>query len=799
MKEDMLFRNGGIRTMRFQINVWFISAVIALTSCSSAFSAWTVPVPLSEVNTQYGDGWLFLSSDGLTLYFSRWDTPDSHYAQLYQSVRSTPYGAFTSVTRIDDLAYSAGHVRSAWVSPDNLRMYFFRTEPGSIWKIKKSTRETASSPWGTPQNLTEINNLGDVTHPKLSSDELAIVFNVFEDENVGFLYTASRRSRDSVFTNIREISELNISDVRAQYLSPDGLTLYFVRKDDGVYHRYMSTRVNQNSIFGTPELINYWPENYSLGCFSADGKTAYLDGNGDIYVSYYVSDNVYYVDGTKGNNSNSGISSESAFATIQKAVDAASDGYEILVKPGVYSEPIDFKGKAITIQGIAGPDGIPVLETPDDFAVTFTGGEAPDSILKNIVIKNSFMGIFIVGSSPTIKNVTIVDNIYGINAYFNANPDISNCIFWNNASDILGCEAKYSWMQNQSENDSANQNIPGLVHYWSFDEGQNNILHDSIADKNGDIQGATWTEGVLGSALSFDGIDDYVALPDNNPIWLPQNNFTVSFFVNFGRDHDFTKSEIILDLNFANSSNPENDLGYDFQLYLSQENVRQLIFQLTTITNTNEDLYYDMNVIPHQWYHVTIVRDGTVQAIYIDGQLIAMRECSPDPIKFVGGYDDDKVNIGRYTTTIGLPRAHFMGKLDELMMFDRALSSQEIVQLYENKGNRGIENEPLFADPANGDYHLKSERGRYWPEHDVWVLDKETSPCIDAGDPNDGPLYEPMPNGGSINMGAYGGTAYASMSEMLFPEPDFNKDGIVDGKDLDDLIQRWLDVSGWIE
>ena len=74
--------------------------------------------------------------------------------------------------------------------------------------------------------------------------------------------------------------------------------------------------------------------------------------------------------------------------------------------------------------------------------------------------------------------------------------------------------------------------------------------------------------------------------------------------------------------------------------------------------------------------------------------------------------------------------------------------------------------DPLFVDTENGDYHLLSERGRYWPEHDVWVLDEVSSPCIDGGDPNSDYSNEPMPNGGRINMGAYGGTPYASMSEL---------------------------------
>jgi hypothetical protein len=78
----------------------------------------------------------------------------------------------------------------------------------------------------------------------------------------------------------------------------------------------------------------------------------------------------------------------------------------------------------------------------------------------------------------------------------------------------------------------------------------------------------------------------------------------------------------------------------------------------------------------------------------------------------------------------------------------------------------------LFVDPDNDDYHLRSERGRYWPEHDVWVLDKVTSPCIDGGDPTMDPSYEPMPNGGLLNMGAYGGTPYAGMSEIPCSSPD---------------------------
>jgi alpha-tubulin suppressor-like RCC1 family protein len=59
---------------------------------------------------------------------------------------------------------------------------------------------------------------------------------------------------------------------------------------------------------------------------------------------------------------------------------------------------------------------------------------------------------------------------------------------------------------------------------------------------------------------------------------------------------------------------------------------------------------------------------------------------------------------------------------------------------------------------------LKSQAGRWDPNSQTWVRDDVTSPCIDAGDPNSPIGYEPFPNGGIVNMGAYGGTTEASKS-----------------------------------
>ena len=80
-------------------------------------------------------------------------------------------------------------------------------------------------------------------------------------------------------------------------------------------------------------------------------------------------------------------------------------------------------------------------------------------------------------------------------------------------------------------------------------------------------------------------------------------------------------------------------------------------------------------------------------------------------------------------------------------------------------GEGNIDADPYFANPADGDYHLMSRAGRWDPKSQSWRLDKVTSPCIDAGDPSTPIDLELSPNGGIINMGAFGGTSEASKSQ----------------------------------
>lgn len=92
-----------------------------------------------------------------------------------------------------------------------------------------------------------------------------------------------------------------------------------------------------------------------------------------------------------------------------------------------------------------------------------------------------------------------------------------------------------------------------------------------------------------------------------------------------------------------------------------------------------------------------------------------------------------------------------------------------------------------------GDYHLKSQAGRWDPNDQSWGTDTNTSPCIDTGNPNSDWTAELWPHGKRINMGAYGGTPQASMS--LSDEgniADLNNDDSVNYGDLILLADDWL-------
>lgn len=71
----------------------------------------------------------------------------------------------------------------------------------------------------------------------------------------------------------------------------------------------------------------------------------------------------------------------------------------------------------------------------------------------------------------------------------------------------------------------------------------------------------------------------------------------------------------------------------------------------------------------------------------------------------------------------------------------------------------------LTATGENPRRRTPQKSGRWNPRRKKWVKDNVHSPCIDASDPKADFSMEPAPNGGRVNIGAYGNTKEASKSE----------------------------------
>ncbi|MHC4193992.1 MAG: right-handed parallel beta-helix repeat-containing protein, partial [Planctomycetota bacterium] len=187
----------------------------------------------------------------------------------------------------------------------------------------------------------------------------------------------------------------------------------------------------------------------------------------DTYIpiaEFTVTGQYYYV-AVDGNDSNNGLTPETAFATIQKGINTAVNGDTVIVLPGTYTGPgnrdIDFLGKAITVRSADPNDPNVVATTVIDCqhldghrGFHFHSGEDANSLLSGLTIKRGRVrgaiakggGMYFSSSSPKIENCQIVANYafgtkiletfdaYGGGVYCtsDSHPTFIKCIIKNN-------------------------------------------------------------------------------------------------------------------------------------------------------------------------------------------------------------------------------------------------------------------------------------------------------------------------------------------------------------------------------
>jgi N-acetylneuraminic acid mutarotase len=206
--------------------------------------------------------------------------------------------------------------------------------------------------------------------------------------------------------------------------------------------------------------------------------------------------------------------------------------------------------------------------------------------------------------------------------------------------------------------------LGGLVGWWKFDETNGTIAYDSSGNGNdGNLtNGPAWVSGKIDGALSFDGVDDYVNLSQmqlGSPL-------SISFFAKYSSFNNYSR---IID--FASSLNSGNN-HIIIANQTTNSTSRIHIFNGTTdIKKIDISNFWYLN----QWQHIvlTVSSDG-IYNVFSDGQKI--HESNGQQI-------DVKSRIYHFigkSTWSG--DGYYAGLIDDVRIYDRALSADEVQSLY---------------------------------------------------------------------------------------------------------------------
>ena len=217
----------------------------------------------------------------------------------------------------------------------------------------------------------------------------------------------------------------------------------------------------------------------------------------------------------------------------------------------------------------------------------------------------------------------------------------------------------------------------GLVGYWSFDGSQTNFGTNTTKDSSG--QGNTGTLvsmstttsptiGKIGQALKFNGVASLVSAPDNASI--DPSNLTISYWIKFSVPLASQPTAFPVAIGKYNLS---THTGYGI---IFATTINSLTFRVGDGTTLHDD------VIPSGvsalfgtgWHHVVGTFNGSTELLYVDGVLKATNAGT-----FTPSYGGEPLLIGAFSAAGADDVA---GTIDDVRVYNRALSAQEVAQLY---------------------------------------------------------------------------------------------------------------------
>ncbi|MDY7076379.1 MAG: LamG-like jellyroll fold domain-containing protein [Chloroflexota bacterium] len=176
--------------------------------------------------------------------------------------------------------------------------------------------------------------------------------------------------------------------------------------------------------------------------------------------------------------------------------------------------------------------------------------------------------------------------------------------------------------------------------------------------------------GISGTALRFDGVDDYVAT--TNPVDFAQQDYTISAW--------FTTSTPATQDIFAATNSDGN--GHGVLLEVSDDGTLRYLHRVPPGVSGGTNVYSTDVYTDGRWHHLAAVKNGGSLTLYVDG---AVAGSAADDTVFSQALD---IAIGRLGKS--LTSRYFDGLIDQVAVFERALSESEVQMLYDIAGRNWL-------------------------------------------------------------------------------------------------------------
>ena len=194
------------------------------------------------------------------------------------------------------------------------------------------------------------------------------------------------------------------------------------------------------------------------------------------------------------------------------------------------------------------------------------------------------------------------------------------------------------------------------VAHWHFDEGTGTIAHDVDGSNHGTLgdgranKTPTWS---FGCGLLFDGVNDLVKVPDSDALDLAGDKITIAAWV---QPHSAKVAPLIEKINKRHGYRI-SQIGTKFRFVLRRNGQDKTVTSTTTLPL-------------HEWTHVAARYDGAQIRIFINGTIESATTAATGSLSATTA-----------PLWIGGRHNHFHGYLDDVSIYNRALTDSEITDL----------------------------------------------------------------------------------------------------------------------